>query len=165
LPPRTKYAYYLRICRSKAAKCLFSSRYAIYVLLGAAVDVVFACSRVAGFHRYFWTRTLGSRAIRSIRRGNQEVNLAAARAFALAATSSLVFGGALVSSEVSSRIAAAVTSSTAERNAASFAFEGLVKPLIFLTNCSEAARVSSGVTEGSKLKSVLMFLHIGLPGI
>src|SRR5580704_4080395 len=45
-------------------------------------------------------------------------------------------------------------------NAASLAFDGLLKPLIFLTNCSEAARTSSGVTGGSKLKSVLMFLHM-----
>jgi hypothetical protein len=37
-----------------------------------------------------------------------------------------------------------------------------LKPLIFLTNCSEAARTSSSVTGGSKLKSVLIFLHIGL---
>src|SRR5437879_2868501 len=51
-------------------------------------------------------------------------------------------------------------SSTAERNEPSFAFECLVKPLIFLTNCSEAARTSSSVTGGSKLKSVLIFLHI-----
>jgi len=35
-----------------------------------------------------------------------------------------------------------------------------VKPLIFLTNWSEAARISSEVTGGSKLKSGLMFLHI-----
>ena len=51
-------------------------------------------------------------------------------------------------------------SSTAFRNRLSLAFEGLVKPLIFLTNWSEAARTSSGVTGGSKLKRVLMFLHI-----
>jgi len=53
-------------------------------------------------------------------------------------------------------------SSTAVRNAASFAFEGFAKPLIFLTNCTEAARISSSVTGGSKLCSVLMFLHIDL---
>ena len=51
------------------------------------------------------------------------------------------------------------TSSTAARNGASLAFDGLVNPLIFRTNCSEAARTSSSVTGGSKLKSVLMFLH------
>ena len=53
-----------------------------------------------------------------------------------------------------------VTSSIAARNEASFAFEGLLKPVIFLTNCSEAARISSSVTGGSKLKRVLIFLHI-----
>ena len=51
-------------------------------------------------------------------------------------------------------------SSTAARNSASFAFDGLLNPLIFLTNWSEAARISSEVTGGSKLKSVLIFLHI-----
>src|SRR4029077_19313196 len=55
------------------------------------------------------------------------------------------------------------TSSTAVTNAASFAFDGLVKPLIFLTNCSDAARTSSSVTGGSKLKSVLIFLHMEMP--
>jgi len=35
-----------------------------------------------------------------------------------------------------------------------------VKATIFLTNCSEAARTSSSVTGGSKLKRVLMFRHI-----
>jgi hypothetical protein len=46
------------------------------------------------------------------------------------------------------------------RKAASLAFDGLVKPLIFLTNWSDAARTSSSVTGGSKLKRVLMFLHM-----
>src|SRR5436309_3318628 len=36
----------------------------------------------------------------------------------------------------------------------------LVNPLIFLTNCREAARISWSVAGGSKLKRVLMFLHI-----
>jgi hypothetical protein len=53
-------------------------------------------------------------------------------------------------------------SSTAALNAASFAEEGLVNPLILRTNCSEAARISSSVAGGSKLKSGLMFLHIAL---
>ena len=40
-----------------------------------------------------------------------------------------------------------------------------VKPLSFRTNWSEAARISSSVTGGSKLKSVLMLRHIaGPPG-
>ena len=54
------------------------------------------------------------------------------------------------------------TSSIAPKNAASFAFDGVLKPLIFLTNCSEAARISASVTGGSKLNRVLMFLHISL---
>src|SRR5689334_10704280 len=84
----------------------------------------------------------------------------AARALALAASSSRFFGGALVSSERRRRVDMAATSSTAASNEASFAWDGLLKPLIFLTNWREAARTSSGVTGGSKLKSVLIFLHI-----
>jgi len=53
-------------------------------------------------------------------------------------------------------------SSTAARKALSLAFDGLLKPLIFLTNWREAARTSSSVTGGSKLKRVLMFLHTQL---
>src|SRR5580658_6098222 len=78
----------------------------------------------------------------------------------MAACSSRFLAGAFVSSDFSSRIEAIAISSTAPRNATSFAFEGLLKPVIFLTNCKEASRTSSGVTGGSKLKSVLMFLHI-----
>src|SRR5579864_4099228 len=48
----------------------------------------------------------------------------------------------------------------AARKAGSLAFEGLVKPLILRTNCSEAARISSSVTGGSKLKRILIFRHI-----
>ena len=36
------------------------------------------------------------------------------------------------------------------------------KPLTFRTNCSAAPRISSSVTGGSKLKRVLMFLHISV---
>ena len=50
--------------------------------------------------------------------------------------------------------------STALWKAGSLLFEGLLKPLIFLTNWSEAARIYSLVTGGSKLKSVLIFRHI-----
>src|SRR5580693_3297081 len=53
------------------------------------------------------------------------------------------------------------TSSIAVRNSASLALDGLLNPVIFLTNCSEAARTSSSVTGGSKLKRGLMFLHMG----
>src|SRR5579864_9821233 len=87
-------------------------------------------------------------------------NLWAARAFALAASCSRFFGGAVVWSEWRRRVEMPATSSTAARNAPSFACEGLLRPLIFLTNWSEAARISSWVTGGSKLKRFLMFLHI-----
>src|SRR5579859_4843141 len=66
-------------------------------------------------------------------------NLSAALALALAASSSRFLGGAVVSSERSSRFEMAAISSIAVRNAASLAFEGLLKPVIFLTNWSEAA--------------------------
>src|SRR6266496_4076596 len=88
------------------------------------------------------------------------LNLSAARALALAASSSRFLGGALVSSKCRNRAETPATSSTAARNAASLAFDGLVNPLIFLTNCNDAARISSSVTGGSKLKSVLMFRHM-----
>src|SRR5271165_1914888 len=84
------------------------------------------------------------------------------RAFAFAASSSLFLGAALVSSDRSSRPETPAISSTAATNAAWFAFEGLLKPLIFLTNCNEAARISSSVIGGSKLKRFLMFLHMTL---
>src|ERR1700686_1320267 len=79
-------------------------------------------------------------------------NLSAALAFALAASSSLFLGGALVSSERRRRLATPAISSTAPTKASSLALEGLLKPLIFLTNCRDAARTSSSVTGGSKLK-------------
>ena len=56
--------------------------------------------------------------------------------------------------------ATAATSSTARLNASAFAFDGLVKPLILRTNCSDAARTSASVTGGSKLKSGRMLRHI-----
>src|SRR5450755_4698054 len=89
-------------------------------------------------------------------------NLSAARAFALAASSSRFFGGALVSSERRRRVEIPAISLIAARNGTSFALEGLLNPLIFLTNWIEAALTSSSVTGGSKLKSILIFLHIGL---
>ena len=87
------------------------------------------------------------------------MNLCAARARALAASSVRFLGGAFVSSELRSLPEIAAISSMAARKAASLAFDGLLKPLTFLTNCKEAARISSSVTGGSKLKRVLMFLH------
>jgi len=65
-----------------------------------------------------------------------------------------------VVNESTSLRAAAATSSTARVNASSFVFDGLVKPLIFRTNCNDAARTSSSVVGGSKLKSGLIFRHI-----
>src|SRR5579863_5163985 len=96
----------------------------------------------------------------SIRDASQGPNLSAARAFAFAASSSRFLLGAVVSSERRRRVETSATSSIAARNEASFAFDGLLKPLIFRTYCSEAARISSSVTGGSKLKRVLIFLHI-----
>ena len=87
------------------------------------------------------------------------MNLCAARARALAASSVRFLGGAFVSSELRSLPEIAAISSMAARKAASLAFDGLLKPLTFLTNCNDAERISSSVTGGWKLKSVLMFLH------
>ena len=88
------------------------------------------------------------------------------RSFAAAATSSRLRGAALVDNESIKRRATAAVSSIARSNAASFAFDGALNPLSFRTNCSEAARISSSVAGGSKLKSVLMFRHIlGSPWI
>jgi hypothetical protein len=53
---------------------------------------------------------------------------------ALAASSSRFLGGAFVSSELRSWVEMAATASIAARKAASFAFDGLLKPLIFLMN-------------------------------
>jgi hypothetical protein len=53
-----------------------------------------------------------------------------------------------------------VTSPTAWSKAAWFARDGRVNPLTFRTNWSADARISSSVAGGSKLYSVLMFLHM-----
>ena len=66
----------------------------------------------------------------------------------------------MVTNELSISCAAAATRSTARSKAASFAFDGRLKPDNFLTNCKEAARTSSLVAGGSKLNRVLMLLHI-----
>jgi hypothetical protein len=66
----------------------------------------------------------------------------------------------VVSSECNSLMEMLATSSIAWRKLASFAFDGLLKPVILRTNCSDAARTSYSVTGGSKLKRFLMFLHI-----
>jgi len=88
------------------------------------------------------------------------VNRMRLRSFAREASSARFFGVAFVVSERRNVVETRVTSSTAARNGSSFAFDGLLNPLIFLTNWSEAARTSSSETGGSKLKSVLIFLHI-----
>src|SRR5579859_2027987 len=84
----------------------------------------------------------------------------AARALALAASSSRFFGGAEVSMESKSLLETIVISSTAAINEASLALEGFANPLIFRTNCRAAARTSSSVTGGWKLNRILMFRHI-----
>ena len=92
--------------------------------------------------------------------GPRAANLSAARALAFAVSVSRFLGVPFVSSERRRRAEISAISSTAAWNGPSLAFDGLLKPLIFLTNWSEAARISSAVTGGSKLKRVLMFLHI-----
>src|SRR5579871_4513831 len=83
------------------------------------------------------------------------------RAFALSASSSRFFGGAVVSSERRRRLETIVISSTALAKELSFAFEGLLNPVILRTNCRAAARTSSSVTGGSKLNRILILRHIG----
>src|SRR5271163_4855420 len=94
------------------------------------------------------------------RTGTQTANLSAERAFLFASSSSRSLGGALVSSDARRRAQTNAISSTAESNGASFAFDGLLNPLIFLTNWSDASRISSSVTGGSKLNKFLIFLHM-----
>ena len=94
-----------------------------------------------------------------------EPNLRVARAWALAASTSRFRGEAVVTSELSSLEDAFATSSTARLNAFSFAVDGLANPLTFLTNWSAAARISSSVAGGSKLYSILMFLHTLLASV
>ena len=65
-----------------------------------------------------------------------------------------------ISSASRSRREMRAMSSTAASKATSLARDGLLKPLIFLTNCSDAARISSSVAGGSKLNNVLIFLHM-----
>src|SRR6266436_9922093 len=82
------------------------------------------------------------------------------RSFAFSASISRSRAGAWVCSEVSRRRAEAVTSATARSNALALAWDGLLKPDSFLTNCSAEAWISSSVAGGSKLNSVLMLRHI-----
>lgn len=87
-------------------------------------------------------------------------NLRNPLSLALVASSSRLRCGAVVLSDWSSRVEAAVISSIAWLNAASLESDGLENPLIFRTNCSDAARISSSVTGGSKLKRSLILRHI-----
>lgn len=86
-------------------------------------------------------------------------NRRAARALACAACCARFVGAARDSSMVSSRRATRAMSTTAASKAASFTLDGRFTPLIFLTNCSDAARISSSVAGGSTLKRRLIFLH------
>ena len=95
------------------------------------------------------------------RDGRRQANRRCERSFALRASSSRLRGGAWISSEAINRRAAAVTSSTAWLNAASFTRDGRVVPLNFRTNCNAEARISSSVAGGSKLARVLMLRHMG----
>src|SRR5437867_7030073 len=84
----------------------------------------------------------------------------AERARALAASCVRSLAGAFVSRELRRLPATAAIWSTAASKAASLAFDGLLNPLTFRTNCNEAARISSSVAGGAKLKRGLIFLHI-----
>src|SRR5580704_10403756 len=87
-------------------------------------------------------------------------NLTADRARSFSDSTSRLRGSAVVTNDRISALADAETSSTARSNASSFALEGLVNPQSFLTNWSDASRISASVAGGSKLNSVLMFLHM-----
>lgn len=66
----------------------------------------------------------------------------------------------MVTSEPRSTEDTRTISSTALSKGSRFAADGVWKPLIFRTNCNAAERTSSSVAGGSKLYSVLMFLHM-----
>jgi hypothetical protein len=87
-------------------------------------------------------------------------NRAADLARARAASTSRSRGSAAVTRASTRTRAVAATSSTARSKAALLALDGVLNPLSFLTNWSDAARISSSDAGGWKLNSVLMFLHI-----
>jgi hypothetical protein len=60
-----------------------------------------------------------------------------------------------VSSERNSVVETAATPSIEREMRLQLAFDGLLKPLILRTYCSDAARISASVTGGAKLKSNL----------
>jgi hypothetical protein len=75
------------------------------------------------------------RVARAEAQGRAELpNLSIDRAFTFAASSSRFLGDEFVCSERRSRLDISAISSTAASNGASFVFDGLLKPLIFLTN-------------------------------
>lgn len=86
-------------------------------------------------------------------------NRAADLARAFAASSSRFLTGAFVTSESTRLRAIAATSLTDRSKTAWLAFDGLVNPLSFLTNCSDDACISSSVAGGSKLNKVRIFRH------
>lgn len=88
-----------------------------------------------------------------------EPNLRTARAWALAASTARFLGEAVVTKEASRVEETCVTWATARLNTSRLADDGAANPLIFLTNCRAAARISSSAAGGSKLYRVLMFLH------
>jgi hypothetical protein len=87
-------------------------------------------------------------------------NRAADLARARAASTSRSRGTAAVTRASTRTRAVAATSSTARSKAALLALDGVLNPLSFLTNWSDAARISSSDAGGWKLNNVLMFLHI-----
>ena len=69
-------------------------------------------------------------------------------------------GGAVLLSSRISRLAAAVTSSTARSKTSSFVRDGRVAPLSLRTNWMAAARISSSLADGSKFARVLILRHM-----
>ena len=90
-------------------------------------------------------------------------NRFAARALALAASTSRSRGGAVVTRSSSRCREIWAISRTARSKTASFACDGFVAPLILRTYCSAAACTSSSVAGGSKLWSCLMLRHMLSP--
>jgi carbon starvation protein CstA len=153
------------------------------------VFIVIACGATSGFHGLVSSGTTAkqidketdapligyggmigesSGAIRPSPRGEGErphpsagslPNRSRARAFARAASTSRSRRGDVVTRLSMRPRATSATSSTARSNASSFAFDGFVNPLSLRTNWTDAARISSSVAGGSKLKRVLMFRH------
>src|SRR5947209_5110343 len=89
-------------------------------------------------------------------------NRCVVRAWALTASSVRFLRDAFVSSELRRLLSTAAIASTAAKKAASLALDGEFMPLTLRTNCNAAARISSSVAGGSKLKRILMFLHISV---